>query len=839
MGTCSWLFVTGQTLAVVLLVIATEEVIPRVTLQYGSPERTVKKFEADGISHYTTLLLSKDGSTLYVGAQEVIFSLNTTNFMSSQYQANLTWKADEEKKKECAFKGKDPKTDCQNYIKILLQLNSTHLYTCGTYAFSPACTYIKISDFSLEKDVHGSTIMEDGKGRCPFDPEYKSTAITVDGEVYAGTVSNFQGYEPTIYKSHDSKISLKTENSLNWLQDPAFVGSAHIPESLPKGNPVGDDDKIYFFFSETGKEFDFFENTIVSRIARVCKGDLGGERVLQKRWTTFLKAQLLCTRPDDGFPFNVLQDMFVLTPTDWMDTIFYGVFTSQWNKGGAGSSAVCAFSMQDVQKAFNGLFKKLDRETQQWYTYTHSVPEPRPGACITNSARHMKINSSLQMPDRVLNFIKDHFLMDSAVRSQPLLLQAHLRYQQISVQRVKGLKKSYDVLFLGTVDGRLHKAVSVNKKVHIIEEIKLFEKDQPVQKLLLDHHKGLIYASSRSEVVQVPVSNCTMYKTCGECILSRDPYCAWSKRGCRNVPHHPHDTNTQHWIQDIEDADTEKLCHQGNSTVTGGRVNRPSEENPECQKTSLESNAASTLSCKLLSNLASRLWIHNGKEIDSSYFVLPNGDLILVSSPEMLGTYECWSVEEDFKKLMVKYCVESEDPIKTTTQRTETTKMYPKIGKIVNTSAFISSSSESHSAKLVGKSYWKEFVIMTTLFGVVVVIMALFLLYKNSNKMKSILKPGEHSDKPQKKIRKNGIPAESLPLNGTTVPVPVADHKGYQTLNDNYIISTPVHDPLVINKILSESEKRPLNIKDTLVEVSPVCQRPRVRLGSEIRDSVV
>lgn len=56
-----------------------------------------------------------------------------------------------------------------------------------------------------------------------------------------------------------------------FLSDPAFVGSAYIQESLPKGNPVGDDDKIYFFFSEAGKEFDFFDNTIVSRIARVCK----------------------------------------------------------------------------------------------------------------------------------------------------------------------------------------------------------------------------------------------------------------------------------------------------------------------------------------------------------------------------------------------------------------------------------------------------------------------------------------------------------------------------------------------------------------------------------------
>lgn len=47
------------------------------------------------------------------------------------------------------------------------------------------------------------------------------------------------------------------------------MASAYIPESL--GSLQGDDDKIYFFFSETGQEFEFFENTIVSRIARVCK----------------------------------------------------------------------------------------------------------------------------------------------------------------------------------------------------------------------------------------------------------------------------------------------------------------------------------------------------------------------------------------------------------------------------------------------------------------------------------------------------------------------------------------------------------------------------------------
>lgn len=43
-------------------------------------------------------------------------------------------------------------------------------------------------------------------------------ACVADGELYAGTVSNFQGNEPIIYKSLSQGTALKTENSLNWLQ---------------------------------------------------------------------------------------------------------------------------------------------------------------------------------------------------------------------------------------------------------------------------------------------------------------------------------------------------------------------------------------------------------------------------------------------------------------------------------------------------------------------------------------------------------------------------------------------------------------------------------------------
>ncbi|XP_045680762.1 semaphorin-4B [Phyllostomus hastatus] len=787
--------------------------VPRISLPLGSEERPLLRFQADNVSNYTALLLSGDGKTLYVGAREALFALSSSaSFLPGGRYQELLWSADAQRKHQCSFKGKDPQRDCQNYIKILLPLNSSHLFACGTGAFSPLCTYITVENFTLARDQAGNVLLEDGKGRCPFDPNFKSTALMVDGELYTGTVSNFQGNDPAISRSR-SRRPTKTESSLNWLQDPAFVASAYVPESL--GSVQGDDDKIYFFFSETGKEFEFFENTIVSRVARICKGDEGGGRILQQRWTSFLKAQLLCSRPEDGFPFNVLQDVFTLSPgpRDWQDTLFYGVFTSQWHGGTAEGSAVCVFSMRDVQRVFSGLYKEVNRETQQWYTVTYPAPTPRPGACITNSTRERRINSSLQLPDRVLNFLKDHFLMDGQVRSRLLLLQPQARYQRVAVHRVLGLHGAYDVLFLGTGDGRLHKAVSVGTRVHVVEELQVFPPGQPVQNLLLDTGRGLLYAASHLGVVQVPVANCSLYWTCGDCVLARDPYCAWSGSKCLHFSLYRSETASRPWVQDIEGADAHNLC---NASSTRSRVAVPADKQP-CAHVRFQPNTVNTLDCPLLSNLATRLWLHNGVPINGSTScrVLPTGDLLLVGSQEELGEFQCWSLEGNFRQLVARYC--------------------PKVGgtvagrggKVPLTSR-VSAPAQGKASWGAARSYWTEFLVMSALFVFAVVLLLLFVLYRHRDGMKLFLKQGECASV-HPKTRPVVVPPETRPLNGVGPPSTPLDHRGYQALSDN------APGP----RVFTESEKRPLSVHDSLVEVSPVCPRPRVRLGSDIRDSVV
>lgn len=802
-----------------------DDVTPRLSFSYNANERSAKRFSPDGVFNYTSLLLSKEDNMLYVGARETLFALNITSISRTQLQRNLTWSTPQKKRDECSFKGKDLQTDCFNYVKILLRVNSTHLYVCGTYAFSPICAYINTSDFSLVRGEKGEIVTEDGRSRCPFNPEYKSTAIMADGELYTGTVSNFQGNEPIIYKSLGQATALKTENSLNWLQDPAFVGSAYIQESLPEGNAVGDDDKIYFFFSEAGKEFDFFDNTIVSRIARVCKGDKGGERVLQKKWTTFLKAQLLCSLPDDGFPFNIIQDMFVLTPSEesWKSTVFYGVFTSQWYKGASGSSAVCAFTMDQVEEAFNGRYREVNRETQQWYTYNHPVPEPRPGACITNAARSQGISSSLHMPDKVLNFVKDHFLMDSVIRSQPLLLKRNVRYTQLAVHRVRALHQTYDVLFIGTDDGRIHKALNVKGKMHIVEELTIFPEPQPVQHIELHDEKGLLFVSSYSGLVEIPLANCSNYQSCGECVLSRDPYCAWTGKQCANIRNAPAKSQ---WQQDVDDANT-ALCK---TTAINPRAGRPTPPRVQsCRPIQLPANTFMVLACNLRSNLAKSQWKYSNTA-ERFVYPSPDGGLVVVGQVDREETYECWSDEGGYRQLLANYCVKAEPE--------STTLIGPSRTQFVAQGE--AKPGQTWSPQKT-KTYWNELIVVCGLLVFSLVVLSLFVVYRNRDRMKPFLKESECPNMQQKKTRIPGKHTESLPLNGNNIPPSVSDHKGYQTLNDNYICSTPTHEcsSPENSKSFSESDKRPLNLKESHVEISPTSPRPRVRLGSEIKDSIV
>ncbi|KAM5162481.1 semaphorin-4A [Callospermophilus lateralis] len=654
--------------------------MPRVKYDAGDGRRALSFFHKKGLQDFDTLLLSGDENTLYVGAREAILALNIEDPGIPKLRNMIPWPASDKKKSECAFK-KSNETQCFNFIRVLVSFNATHLYACGTFAFSPACTFIGLQDSNL---LPISDKVMEGKGQSPFDPAHKNTAVLVDGMLYSGTMNNFLGSEPILMRTLGSQPVLKTDTFLRWLHpDASFV--AAIPST----------EVVYFFFEETASEFEFFEKLHTSRVARVCKNDVGGEKLLQKKWTTFLKAQLLCTQPGQ-LPFNVIRHAVLLPADSPSVPHIYAVFTSQWQVGGTRSSAVCAFSLVDIENVFKGKYKELNKETSRWTTYSDSEITPRPGSCSVGPSS-----------DKVLTFMKDHFLMDKQVVGTPLLVKSGVEYTQLAVETARGLDgHDHLVMYLGTSTGSLHKAVvSGDGDACLVEEIQLFPDPEPVRNLQLAPTQGALFAGSSGGVWRVPRANCSVYESCVDCVLARDPHCAWDPESqiCRllSAP------NLNSWKQDMERGNPGWACANGPM----GRSHRPQSRPKIIKEVLAVPNSILELPCPHLSALASYHWSHSLAALPEASSAVYNGSLLLLPRDGVGGLYQCVATENGFSYPVVSYWVDSEE---------QALALDPELAGIPRERVEVPLTRVAGGAAVaVQRSYWPHFLVVTVLLALV------------------------------------------------------------------------------------------------------------------------
>uniref|UniRef100_A0A3P9PYE6 Semaphorin 4G n=1 Tax=Poecilia reticulata TaxID=8081 RepID=A0A3P9PYE6_POERE len=595
-----------------------------------------RRFESSAVN-YSTMLLEADSERLYVGARGAVFALNASDISASS-ALTIEWEASTEQKLQCVLKGKDNKTECFNHIRLLQRFNSTHLYMCGTHAYMPLCAYVDEKRFVM------SSQPEEGKDKCPYGPTTGFTALIIDQQIYTASRYDFWSF-PDIRRNAPSP-ALKTENApTRWLNEADFVGSALVRESL--GSSDGDDDKIYFFFTEKSQEQSTtYSHSRVARVARICKGDRGGHLTLQKRWTSFLKTRLTCSLPEYDFHFNMLRSVFVIHGLAPQDTLFYGIFGLEWKNVKA--SAVCRFALSEVQEAFQGPYMESQDSGSTWKEYVGKIPEPRPGTCITGKLRAKGMNVSTSLPDEVLDFVRRHPLMSHQVQPadrRPLLFRRTTDYTHMAATVVQGVdEQTYHVLYMGTDEGWLHKAVDIKGQLHIIEELQLFEEPEPVTNVLLSTERTSVYVSSPSGVVQLPLSNCERYASCYDCIFSRDPHCAWSGAECVDVMTQ---SNRSSLIQDIQHGRT-GCENTGYDVVQRSRSVRVGDD--------------VLLQCELNSNLATPSWTLSGGEVqgydlNSGFRTGTDGLLIIEARQDQSGLYTCHAVENDIKVAIVTYNV--------------------------------------------------------------------------------------------------------------------------------------------------------------------------------------
>ncbi|KTF91006.1 hypothetical protein cypCar_00015879 [Cyprinus carpio] len=517
--------------------------VPRVFLSF-------KELKSTGTAHHFAFLLNstdyrilrmdEDHDRMYVGSKDYILSLDLNDI--NKEPLIIHWPVAPQRRTECVLSGKDINGECGNFIRLIEPWNRTHLYVCGTGAYNPICTYVDRGQraqeyiFRLEPGK-----VDSGKGKCPFDPKLNSVSalinsdeliflkficpyllyahsVLADGQLYAAVYIDFMGTDSAIFRTLGKHTAMRTDQyNSRWLHDPTFVHAQLIPDSAEKN-----DDKLYFFFREKASEMGQTPMA-QSRIGRICLNDDGGHCCLVNKWSTFLKARLICpVTGSDGIEthFDELRDVYIQKTQDTKNPVIYGVFSVSGSvfKG----SAVCVYSMADVRMVFNGPFAHKEGPNYQWVAYQGKIPYPRPGTCPGGTfTPNMK--STKDYPDEVINFMRNHPTMFNAVypvHKRPLVVRTNVDYEftTITVDQVAAADGNYEVLFLGTDRGTIQKVIvlprdDLQTEELVLEEVEVFRVPTPITTMKISPKRQQLRSRRQDVKYGNPIRQCRGYNS--------------------------------------------------------------------------------------------------------------------------------------------------------------------------------------------------------------------------------------------------------------------------------------------------------------------------------------
>ncbi|KAJ8002435.1 hypothetical protein DPEC_G00158870 [Dallia pectoralis] len=463
---------------------------PRLILRQGSDT----KLEYKTYQNHTVFFLSDEGDKLYVGGTDFVFQINLdTSRIIEWFPVNTTGG------QACEV------SPCENVITVIQKFQDS-LFVCGTNGNKPQCwkLYPQMANHTLE-------IVEsyEGTGISPHLYTQNALSLTVEGDLYAVAPLYRDGTSLQFRRKAGSRTNVWMYDK--WVSEPTFISACWVKRTDEPSN-----EKIYMFFREKNSDSSPEADPWISRIAQVCKVDVGGPKTFfQNIWTSFLKARLVCGIPNESLYFNRLQDIFVLHAEKWRESRVYAVFSSSWN-----GTAVCIYSMDEIDRIF---------QSSTFKGYDNHIPNPRPGTCFS---------SSKDLPSDTVNLLRNHPEMVDWVqpihRLSPFYM-SNYNYTKIVVDQVQAADGTvHNVLLIATDTGMIHKILEDGQTPFIISEIHLSNHSAVIRSMKLDSKKRKLVVGFPEQISTLDLQRCHEYTgSCADCVLARDPYCAWTQSACR------------------------------------------------------------------------------------------------------------------------------------------------------------------------------------------------------------------------------------------------------------------------------------------------------------------
>ncbi|XP_030873773.1 semaphorin-4D-like [Leptonychotes weddellii] len=141
-----------------------------------------------------------------------------------------------------------------------------------------------------------------------------------------------------------------------------------------------------------------------------------------------------------------------------------------------------------------------------------------------------------------------------------------------------------------------------------------------------------VYAGSSSGVVQAPVAFCEKHATCKDCVLARDPYCAWNRATEACVALQPTDGPSRDLIQQMS-----------------GDTSACPDETKSFRQHFFKHGGTAELKCSQKSNLARVVWTFQNNALEPKgpkYSLVGRKNLLIFNLSEGdSGVYQCLSEE--------------------------------------------------------------------------------------------------------------------------------------------------------------------------------------------------
>ncbi|XP_049316006.1 plexin-A2 [Bactrocera dorsalis] len=406
----------------------------------------------------------------------------------------------------------------ENYNKVLLIDRATsRLIACGSL-FQGTCSVRNLQNISIvEQDVPDAVVANDANSStiafiAPGPPQPSITNVMYVGVTYTNN-SPYRSEIPAVASRSLEKTKMfQIASSAVTTGTRTFINS-YAREGYLINYVYGFSSERFSYFLTTQLKHNYHSSPkeYITKIVRICQED--------SNYYSYTEIPVDCIT--GGTKYNLVQAGYLGKPSmdlagslgiTVQDDVLFGVFSVGDGNVSTDNSALCIYSlksirrkfMQNIKSCFNGVGSRgLD------FISPNMLCVPTKLQTIGEDFCGLDVNSPLG-------------------GEQPIAVVPVAKFDTRLTAVAATSTSGYTVVFIGTANGHLKKVVvesvdSANEYADIPIRV-----GSPINPdMHFDSRNHFIYVMSLNEVAKVKVYDCSDYRTCGECLGARDPYCGW------------------------------------------------------------------------------------------------------------------------------------------------------------------------------------------------------------------------------------------------------------------------------------------------------------------------